>query len=66
MECLTAMRHLDDTEEWSERAETAKAPLSGRTPPTLRAMLTQWPLASAPMAEVLTVASRAGVQRNLA
>ena len=32
----------------------------------LCAALTEWPLVSAPMAEVLTGASRAAVQRNLA
>ena len=32
----------------------------------MRAVLTEWPLVSAPMAEVLTGASRAAVQRNLA
>ena len=41
-------------------------PLSGRTPPALRAALTEWPFVSAPMAEALTGASRAAVQRNLA
>jgi len=64
--CLAAMRHLDDIEAWSARAETMMAPLSGKTPPTLRAVLTEWPLVSAPMAETLTGASRAAVQRNLA
>jgi hypothetical protein len=64
--CLTAMRHLDDIEAWSVRAETGISPLSGRTPPALRAVLTEWPLVSAPMAEALTGASRAAVQRNLA
>lgn len=42
------------------------ATLSGKTPPALRAVLTEWLLLSAPMAEVLTVASRAAVQRNFA
>ena len=42
------------------------APLSGKTPRTLRTVLTDWPLVSAPMAEVLTDSSRAAVQRNLA
>jgi len=42
------------------------APLSGRTPPALRAALTEWALVSAPMAETLTGFSRAAVQRNLA
>lgn len=64
--CLTAMRHLDDIEAWAARAEAEMAPLSGKTPPSLRAVLTEWPLASAPMAEALTGASRAAVQRNLA
>ena len=63
---LTAMRHLDEIEAWSVRANTVMAPLSGRTPPTLRAVLTEWPLVSAPMAETLTGASRATIGRNLA
>src|SRR6056297_2745130 len=64
--CLNAMRHLDDIEAWSARAETMMTPLSGRTPPALRTVLTEWPLVSAPIAEALTGASRAAVQRNLA
>ena len=64
--CLSAMRHLDDIEVWSKRAEIVMAVLSGRTPPGLRAALTEWPLVSAPMAEKLSGASRAAVQRNLA
>lgn len=64
--CLTAMRHLDDLEVWSARAETEMSSLSGKTPPGLRAALTEWPLVSAPMAEALTGASRTAVQRNLA
>ena len=63
---LTAMRHLDDIEAWSVRAEAEMSPRSGRTLRTLRAVLTEWPLVSAPMAEALTGASRAAVQRNLA
>jgi len=63
---LTAMRHLDDIEAWSARAKAEMTTLSGRTPPSLRAVLTEWPLVSAPMAEALTGASRAAVQRNLA
>ena len=62
---LTAMRHLDDIEAWAARADAEMAPLSGRTPPALRAVLTEWPLVSAPMAETLTNSSRAAVQRNL-
>jgi len=64
--CLNAMRHLDDIEAWSARAETMMTPLSGRTPPALRTVLTEWPLVSAPMAETMTGTSRAAVQRNLA
>ena len=63
---LTAMRHLDDIEAWSARAEAEMTSLSGKTPPALRAVLSEWPLVSAPMAEALTGASRAAVQRNLA
>lgn len=65
MACLAAMRHLDDIEAWAARAEAAMTTLSGKTPPALRAALTEWPLVSAPMAEALTRASRAAVQRNL-
>jgi hypothetical protein len=64
--CLTAMRHLDDVEAWAARAEAEMMPLSGKTPPSLRAVLIEWPVVSAPMAEALTGASRAAVQRNLA
>ena len=64
--CLNAMRHLDDIEAWSTRAENKMIPLSGRTPPVLRTVLTEWPLVSAPMAETMTGTSRAAVQRNLA
>ena len=63
--CLTAMRHLDDVESWSARAEAAMTQLSGRTPPELRAVLTDWPLVSASMAEAITGSSRTAVQRNL-
>ncbi len=64
--CLTAMRHLDDVAAWSARAEAEMTLLSGKTPRALRSVLTEWPLLSAPMAEALTGASRAAVQRNLA
>jgi hypothetical protein len=63
--CMTAMRHLDNIEAWSVRAETEMASLSGKTAPALRAVLAEWPLVSAPMAEALTGVSRAAVQRNL-
>jgi hypothetical protein len=64
--CLTAMRHLDDIEAWSARAEAEMTPLSGKTPRALRSVMTEWPLVSAPMAEAITGSSRAAVQRNLA
>jgi hypothetical protein len=60
------MRNLDDIEAWSARAETEMSALSDKTPPSLRAVLTEWPLVSAPMAEALTGTSRTAVQRNLA
>ncbi|NEX48599.1 hypothetical protein G3572_20585 [Rhodobacter sp. ETT8] len=63
--CLTAMRHMDDIEAWASRAEVEMAPLSGKTPPALRAVLVEWTFVSAPMAAALTGASRAAVQRNL-
>ena len=63
---LTAMRQLDDIEAWAARAEKVMSPLSGRTPPALRAALAEWPMLSAPMGEKLTGASRPTVQRNLA
>jgi hypothetical protein len=62
---LSATRHLDEIEVWAARAEDAMTRLSGRTPVALRGVLTDWPLVSAPMAEALTGASRAAVQRNL-
>lgn len=64
--CLTAMRYLNDIEAWSARAETEISALSGKTPPALLAVLTEWPLVSAPMAEAMINVSRAAVQRNLA
>ena len=62
---LTAMRHLDDVEAWEEHAQSVTAVLSGRTPAALLKALTEWPLLSAPVAETLTGASRAAIQRNL-
>ncbi len=49
---LTAMRHLDDIDAWATRAGVCMARLSGRTPAALGRVLTDWPLVSAPMAEV--------------
>ncbi|MGY3439671.1 MULTISPECIES: hypothetical protein [unclassified Marinovum] len=62
---LRAMRHLDDLERWEMRARAGAKHLSGRTPPRLIEILRDWPLVTAPMAEALTGASRAAVQRNL-
>lgn len=63
---LTSMRTLDDIEAWTGRAENVMAQLSGRTPAALRNVFAEWLLVSAPMAEAMTGASRAAVQRNLA
>ena len=62
---LKAMRQLDQLERWQDQAQAKTAKLSGRTPGKLLAVLAEWPLVSAPMAEHLTGASRAAVQRNL-
>ncbi len=61
-----AARHLDDIAAWEQGARAQAAALSGRTPPRLIDALRDWPLLTAPMAETLTGASRAAVQRNLA
>lgn len=63
---LKAIRTLDDIEKWTARAENAMSHLSGRTLVALRKTFSHWPLVSAPMAEAMTGASRAAVQRNLA
>ena len=63
---LAALRALDQVAAWSARASAEVAPLSGRTPPALVAVLAEWPLVSAPTAQTLTGASRAAIQRNLA
>lgn len=62
---LAALLHLDRLARWSGRAAAAIADLSGRTPPHLLRLLADWPGVSAPMAESVTGASRAAVQRNL-
>lgn len=63
---LGALRHLERLQVWDAQARAAIAGLSGRTPAQLLDVLRDWPLVSAPMAERLTDASRAAVQRNLA
>lgn len=60
-----AIRTLDGLNAWEVRAQEACAGLSGRTPPQLIRLLRDWPLVSAPMAEVEIDASRAAIQRNL-
>lgn len=62
---LAALLHLERLTSWVARAEAAIADLSGRTPPQLLRLLADWPGVSAPMAEQVTGASRAAVQRNL-
>ncbi|MBO9447479.1 helix-turn-helix domain-containing protein [Ruegeria sp. R14_0] len=62
---LAALLHLDRVSTWDQRAREATSDLSGRTPPLLIDALTAWPMVSAPLAEELTQASRAAVQRNI-
>lgn len=62
---LAALLHLDRLRDWRGRAEAALSDLQGRTPARLLQVLTDWPLVDAPMAETLTGAGRATVQRNL-
>lgn len=62
---LAALLHLDRVSSWEQRAREATQDLSGRTPPVLITALTAWPMVSAPLAEKLTSASRAAVQRNI-
>ncbi|MGI3213148.1 helix-turn-helix domain-containing protein [Roseovarius tibetensis] len=63
---VRAMRHIDRLECWETTAKDRTARLSGRTPPRLIEVFCSWPLVTAPMAEKLTGASRAAIQRNLA
>ena len=60
-----ALRTLDRLRDWDTRTQTLCSDLSGRTPAQLIALLRDWPIVSAPMAEKETGASRAAVQRNL-
>jgi hypothetical protein len=62
---FAALRRLEEIEAWNETAAEVMAPLSGKTPPMLREVFTSWPLASVQMAEKLTGAHRATVQRNI-
>lgn len=63
--CLRALMEADRLSAWTARAREAIGDLSGRTPPRIIAALSAWPLASAPMLEAETGASRAAVQRNM-
>ena len=62
---FAALRKLEEIEAWAATAERVMAPLSGKTPPMLRDLFTSWPLISVQMAEKLTGAHRATVQRNI-
>lgn len=62
---FSALRRLEEIEAWAAAAERTMAPLSGKTPPMLRDLFTSWPLISVQMAEKLTGAHRATVQRNI-
>jgi hypothetical protein len=62
---LAALLHVDRIGDWQVHATAVTHDLSGRTPARLIEALTAWPMISAPVAEKLTGASRAAVQRNL-
>jgi len=62
---FAALRRLEEIEAWNEAAAKVMTPLSGKTPPMLRELFTSWPLISVQMAEKLTGAHRATVQRNI-
>ena len=62
---LAALLHLERLTDWNATAEATLADLQGRTPLRLIKVLTEWPTVTAPMAETMTQASRASVQRNL-
>lgn len=62
---FAALRRLDEIDTWAGVAAAAMARLSGRTPPRLRAVFVEWPLVSAQMAERITGAHRATLQRNI-
>ncbi len=62
---LAQMRHLERLEGWEADARARLADLSGRTPLRLVQVLVAWPMVSAPLAEAMSGAGRATVQRNL-
>lgn len=62
---VTALSDLDRLNRWRDRAESVVTEFSGRTPARLLAVLEEWPVVTAPLAEQASGASRAAVQRNL-
>ena len=62
---FAALRKLEEIEAWAAAAERTMALLSGKTPPMLRDLFTSWPLVSVQLADKLTGAHRATVQRNI-
>jgi hypothetical protein len=62
---FAALRKLEEIEAWAAVAARTMVPLSGKTPPMLRDIFISWPLVSVQMAEKLTAAHRATVQRNI-
>ena len=62
---FAALRRLEELDAWAAAAERAMTLLSGKTLPMLRDLFTSWPLVSVQMAEKLTGAHRATVQRNI-
>jgi len=62
---LAGLLECDRLALWAETAQARISELSGRTPAALVRALGEWPLASAPVLEIATGASRAAVQRNI-
>jgi hypothetical protein len=60
-----ALSHLDRVLAWQDRAALTLADLQGRTPALLLAVLGEWPMVTAGLAERLTGANKATVLRNL-
>lgn len=60
-----ALMHLDRLRDWGARAGEILADLQGRTPDLMVALFTEWVMVTVPMAEKITGASKATVQRNL-
>jgi hypothetical protein len=62
---LAGLMQLDRLELWQQHAAATLADRSGRLPAQLLRLFAAWPMLTAPMAEALSSASRAAVQRNL-